>query len=78
MANLLLVASYLLGAFSFSILVVRLIAHKDPAAALDAFERMEAETRALIDHPAHGALSRDFFRVAQEHVRLAASRLGGT
>ncbi|MBV8911899.1 MAG: methyltransferase domain-containing protein, partial [Acetobacteraceae bacterium] len=59
----------------FTIGVLRLIAQHDPAGALDAFERMAVEARLLVEDRKHGALAREFLRVAEEHIRLAADRL---
>jgi hypothetical protein len=59
----------------FTVGVQRLLGAGDPTGALEAFARMEAEARLLLGDGAHDALARDFLRVAQEHVRLAAGRL---
>jgi len=55
--------------------VLRLVHENDPAAALEAFERMEAEARHMLDDRDHAETARHFLGVATEHVRLAAGRL---
>ena len=57
----------------FALGVQRLIGERDPAAALDAFERMAAEARSTIDRDP--VVGREFLRLAQEHVQLAAARI---
>ncbi len=58
----------------FTVGVQRLVHDHALGPALQAFERLELETRLLLDDPAEGDVARQFFRVAQKHVQLVAAR----
>ncbi len=59
----------------FTLGVLRLVGDGTPGPALLAFERMEEEARRRLDQPGQADVARHFLGVAQQHVRLAASRI---
>ncbi len=59
----------------FTLGVLRLVGDGLPGQALEAFQRMEDEARRRLDQPGHADVARHFLGVAQEHVRLATSRI---
>ncbi len=61
----------------FTVGVLRLIDAGDARGALAAFTRLEREAGRLRGDPRQRSLARDFLRLAQEHKRLAATRLLG-
>ena len=60
----------------FAVGVQHLVHHKAPGPAWAAFGRMAQEARVMLASGAHAEIARHFLTVAEEHVRLAANRLG--